>query len=161
MLRPLHDVDVTYVLGMRDGKALQERLRWSVAGQTLRIDPPTAGLYVIIDLQARRMSTVRAADRSVLVTPAPANAAGVPETAPGAVRQGEDMVAGLACTEWALTDAAGQAAQVCLTTDGVLLRARAGGRELLRAAVVRYGTLDPALFRVPADYTRRTAGDVR
>lgn len=158
VLRPLHDVDVTYSLGTRDGRVLHERLRWDVAAQRLRVDPPTAGLYVIIDLRARRMSTVRAVDRSVLVTPASANAAGMPTTAPGAVRQGEDTVAGLACTDWDMTDAAGEATQVCLTPDGVLLRARAGGRELLRAETVRYGTQDPAVFEVPAGYARRTVG---
>ena len=160
-LRPTRDVDVTYALDAGGGPALHERLRWSVTTRALRLDPPSAGLYVIIDLAARHMSTVRVADRSVIETAAPANLVGVPDSAAGALRQGEDMIAGLACTEWQIKDAVGQATLVCLTQDGVLLRARARGRTLLSAEAVRYGPLDPALFQVPPDYARRSLGTPR
>ena len=49
-----------------------------------------------------------------------------------------------------MTDAAGEAARLCLTADGVLFRARAGGRTLLSAETVDDGPLDAELFRVPA-----------
>ncbi|HET6239841.1 MAG TPA: hypothetical protein VFE41_33515 [Acetobacteraceae bacterium] len=189
VLRPVHDVDVIYVLsvprpdaagpnaGGRDatgpdaggpvassqdtggGATLHERLRWNAAAQTLRVDPPTAGLFVIIDLAARRMSTVRTADKTVIEMAAPDNVTGMPDAAAAdAVRRGEDTVAGLACTEWDMTDAAGEAARLCLTADGVLLRARSGGRTLLSAETVQYGPLNADLFRVPTGYTRRWLG---
>ena len=189
LLRPTNDVDVTYVLnaggpdaggpnaggpdtadpnaggpnaGGQDtggGATLHERLRWNAAAQALRVDPPTAGLFVIIDLAARRMSTVRTADKTVIEMAAPDNVTGMPDDAAAdAVRRGTDTVAGLACTEWDMTDAAGEAARLCLTIDGVLLRARSGGRTLLRAETVQYGPLDAELFRVPAGYTRRWRG---
>ena len=159
LLRPTHDVDVTYALDAGGGTALHERLRWDAAAQKLRIDPPTSGLYVIIDLAARRMSTVRTAERAVIDMAAPDNATGMPDSAAAAaVRQGADTVAGLACTEWDMTDAAGEAAQLCLTSDGVLLRARAGARTLLSAETVRYGPLDAAVFLVPGDYAHRSMG---
>jgi len=167
LLRPIHDVDVTYALGVGGsdpsgpgaGTSLHERLRWRAAAQALRIDPPTAGLYVIIDLAARRMSTVRTAEKAVIEMAAPDNATGMPDSAAAAaVQRGTDMVAGLICTEWDMTDAAGEAARLCLTDDGVLLRARTGGRTLLTAETVQYGVLDADLFQVPTGYTQRWMG---
>lgn len=159
LLRPIHDVDVIYAVDAGDGTTLHERLRWRAAAQELRLDPPTAGLYVIIDLAARRMSTVRTAERMVVETAAPDNVTGMPDSAAAAaVRGATDEVAGLACTDWDMTDAAGEVARVCLTDDGVLLRARAGGRTLLSAETVVTGPLDAALFQVPADYARRSLG---
>ncbi len=162
VLRPLHDVDVTYVLDAGGGGTLHERLRWDAATQQLRVDPPAPDLFVIIDLAARRMSTVRLAERTVIEMAAPDNVTGMPDSAAAAaMRQGADTVAGLACTEWDMTDAAGQAARLCLTDDGVLLRARADGRTLLSAETVHYGPLDAALFQVPAGYTHQRLGPQR
>lgn len=159
VLRPLHDVNVTYAVAAGSGPPLQERMRWDVAARKLRVDPPTRGLYVIIDLAARRMSTVRTAEQAVIEMAAPESVTGMADSAAaGAVRRGTDTVAGLACTEWDITDAAGQATRVCLTADGVLLRARLGDRALLRAEAVTYGPLDPAVFQVPAGYTRQWLG---
>jgi hypothetical protein len=156
VLRPTRDVDVTYTLDAGSGAALHERLRWAAAAQQLRVDPPTPGLYVIIDFAARRMSTVRLAERTVIEMAAPDNVTGMPDSAAtAAVRQNTDTVAGLACTDWDMTDAAGGVARLCLTDDGVLLRARADGRTLLSAESVHYGPLDADLFRVPPGYARR------
>lgn len=158
-LRPTRDVDVTYALDTGGGPSLRERLRWDVTAEKLRIDPPTAGLYVIIDLKARRMSTVRAADQTVIETAAPPGATGLSDSAaPGATRQGESVVAGLACTNWSVTDAAGEPMTVCLTQDGVLLQARTATRTLLTATSVQYGPVDPEAYQVPAGYTHRTLG---
>jgi hypothetical protein len=159
VLRPLHDVDVIYALDAGGGRTLHERTRWDVASQRLRIEPPTAELYVIIDFSARRMSTVRLAERTVIEMKAPDNTTGVPDAAAAAaVRQGADTVAGVACTDWDMTDATGEAVRLCLTDDGVLLRARAEGRTLLTAETVHYGPLDAALFEVPAGYARQKMG---
>jgi hypothetical protein len=159
VLRPLHDVDVTYELDNGVGSPLHERLRWDAASQRLRVDPPTVGLYVIIDLAARRMSTVRLAERTVIEMAAPDNVTGMPNTAAAAaVRQGADTVAGLGCVEWDMTDAAGEAARLCLTDDGVLLRARAGGRTLLSAETVRYGPVDAGVFQMPAGFAHQKMG---
>jgi hypothetical protein len=57
-----------------------------------------------------------------------------------------------------MTDAAGEPSRLCLTDDGVLLRARAGGRTLLSAETVRYGPLDAALFQPPAGYAHQKLG---
>jgi hypothetical protein len=158
VLRPARDVDITYQLGSANGAPLQERLRWNVTAQRLRVDPPTPGLYVIIDLRARRMDMVRSSDRSVIEAAAPASVAGLPDdAAASAQREGEETVAGLLCTDWAMRDSAGQPTTVCLTDDGVLLRARAGGQTLLTATEVHYGPSEPALFTPPAGYARKQA----
>jgi len=153
VLRPTRDVDVTYAMDAGGGRTVQERLRWSVALRMLRVDPPSPGLYVIIDRSAGRMRVVRMADRTVTETAAPDNVAGVSEDAAAhAVRQGTEMVAGLACTDWNMPDAAGEPVTVCLTDDGVLLRAAAGARTLLTATTVQYGAVDPSVFQVPPGY---------
>jgi len=80
-LRPNRDVDVTYrATGagpLPDGRRLDQRVRWLAASQTMRIDPPTAGLYVIVDYAAKRMSVVREATRSVVDMAAPEGVAGM------------------------------------------------------------------------------------
>lgn len=159
LLRPSRDVEVTY----RAGQSLEQRTRWLAAAQAMRIDPPTPGLYVIIDYVASRMSVVREADRSVIDMAAPEGMAG-PTGASGArtyIRRGEDVVAGMGCTDWETTDRNGRRALACITADGVLLRVSADGQVLASAVSVRYVPQDPALFRVPAGYVHRTAGDAR
>jgi hypothetical protein len=148
-LRPNRDVDVTYrATGagpLPDGRRLDQRVRWLAASQTMRIDPPTAGLYVIVDYAAKRMSVVREATRSVVDMAAPEGVAGMAGN-PGEgtyVRRGEDTVAGQA--------------SVCITADGVLLRASTAGQAQVSAISVQYAPQDPAVFQIPPDYLRRSA----
>jgi hypothetical protein len=158
-LRPTRDVEVIY-RSEAGPQPLEQRVRWDAEAQTMRIDPPTTGLYVIIDYLTRRMSVVHEAEKSVIEMAAPAGMANVPgEQAPGSfVRQGEATVGGLGCTVWQTVDRTGQPAEVCVTDDGVLLRAGSAGRTLVAAVKVEYAPQDASLFRVPADYVRRSAG---
>src|SRR5579862_728056 len=126
LLRPTRDVDITY-RAMAGTQGLQQRVRWSAATQTMRIDPPTPGVYVIIDYLTRRMSVVHDQEKSVVEMAAPAGMASVPGSGPpgsGAadtfVRRGDAVVDGLACIEWDTTDRTGKPADVCITSDGVL-----------------------------------------
>jgi hypothetical protein len=166
-LRPSRDVDITYSStaagAPRDGRRLEQRVRWLAGAQTMRIDPPTTGLFVIIDYVAKRMSVVRAADRSVTEMAAPDDTTGVGGNtgAGGYVRRGEDTVAGLACTDWETHDRDGRLAVLCVTADGVTLRAGVDGQTLVSAVSVQYTPQDPADFRVPADYTHRSTGAPR
>jgi hypothetical protein len=166
-LRPSRDVDITYSStaagASREGRRLEQRVRWLAAAQTMRIDPPTTGLFVIIDYVARRMSLVREADRSVTEMAAPDDATGVADNAGagGYVRRGEDTVAGLPCTDWETHDRDGRQALLCITADGVTLRAGVDGRTLVTAVSVQYAPQDPAEFRVPADYVHRSTGAPR
>ncbi len=136
---------------------LTERMRWQAATQRQRVDPPTEGLFIVIDFRAGRMRTVRLSDRLVVDMAAPATGAGTPDAA--YVRQGEDQVAGLTCTDWQATATDGRSTVACITTDGVLLRATAGGHMLLSAASVDYAPQAPALFATPDGFTVRTVND--
>lgn len=75
------------------------------------------------------------------------------------VRAGQGRVAGRACTEWNAISPQGRA-QACITDDGVILRGMAADRHgplgSVVASAVRYGALDPELFRRPPGY--RNAG---
>ncbi len=157
---PQRDVDVTYQVAqpVAGGPPLTQRMRWSVSAGRLRVDPPTPGLYMIIDTRNRRMAMVKDADRAVLDlnTAAP----GLPGATSDATfaRAGTDQVAGLPCTNWRTTDAAHQPVLLCLTDDGVMLRASRGAQVLLEAIKVAYTSPDPAVFVPPDGYRHTNAG---
>lgn len=154
---PARDVDITYMMVQPDApggpRMLEQRMRYDVGDGKLRVDPPTPGLYMIVDYRTRRMETIRVAERMVIDVDAGTGAV-VPGGGSAAKfdRQGETQVAGLTCTNWKTSDAAGQPTMVCLTPDGVMLRAIGGGRILVEAAEVRYGPVDKAAFEIPADF---------
>ena len=161
LLRPNRDVDVTYrATASPGGEAIEQRVRWLAAAQTMRIDPPAPGLHVIIDYVARRMSVVREATHSVVEMATPDNMAGmVGGTASQSfVRRDEAMVAGHACTEWQTLDRERHPVLVCITGDGVLLRAGTADQARVSAISVQYAPQDPAVFRVPPDYAHRSPG---
>jgi len=154
---PTRDVDVTYRMGTPEpgGLPMAQRMRWSVTAAKLRVDPPTPGLYMIVDYRAHRMAVVKTAERAVLDAAAPA--AGLPgQSGASYTRQGADSVAGLGCTNWDTADTSGRIATVCMTEDGVLLRASQAGVLLLEAVAVAYVPQDPAAF-LPPDGFRHVA----
>ena len=83
--------------------------------------------------------------------------AGATTTRQNFTRRGQDTVAGIACAEWTTVDAAGEPTDVCITADGVLLRALAAGRVLLMATSVRYDSQPPEVFALPDGYKRLAA----
>lgn len=163
LLRPNRDVDVTYQAAAQNGANVEQRVRWLAASQTMRIDPPSPGLHVIIDYVARRMSVVRDATKSVVEMAAPDSMADVigGKLTTSYQRRGQATVAGRSCTEWQTQDREARAALVCITDDGVLLRAGTPQQVRVNAVSVQYTPQDPAAFRVPADYARRPAGAAR
>jgi hypothetical protein len=152
LAHPSRDVDVTYRLGVGRRDAT-ERMRWLASAQRQCLDPPNQGLFMVIDYRAGRMQPVRLPDRLVLDTPAPPPSPGV------YARVGEDRVAGLACAEWEATATDGRRTLACITEDGVMLRAEAGGRLLVEATAVNYAPQDPALFAPPPGFAVRRAED--
>ncbi len=101
---------------------------------------------MIVDYRTKHMAVVKASDRAVLDVPPPAP--GLPGRQPGSyTTQDSAVVAGLPCTDWQTADAAGQPTLLCLTADGVMLRASQKGQVLLEATAVSYGPQDPAVFR--------------
>lgn len=154
---PTRDVDITYQMAAPgpSGKVemLSQRMRWSPEAGLLRVDPPTQGIYTIMDYHAHKLLVVSEPQRTVMLMHAAANvsAPGVSPTAQFA-RVGPAQVAGLACTDWQTKDSTGQPTTVCLTDDGVLLRARRGDQVLVQAVTVNYAPVDASVFKVPAGY---------
>ncbi len=142
---PTRDVDVTYGAAQN----VTQRWRFRVADQKLRLDPPTAGLHMIIDYPARTMAVVNDTDRTVLILPAP-------PTAPGrGTRRGTDALLGQTCTVWEQTDTQNQPTQTCYTSDGVMLRARRGADTLVEATAISFAPADPAVYAIPTSYARQ------
>jgi hypothetical protein len=153
LTQPTRDVDVVYLVA-GPSTPLAQRMRWGIKAGKLRVDPPSAGMYVIIDTASHSMQTVREGDRSVLTMNAGPNAV-TGMTPQGAFSQrGHETIAGLDCTQWQTRDTAGRLVLACLTADGVLLRAEADGLILAEALTVTYAPLPDAVFRVPADYRK-------
>jgi len=155
-LRPLHDVDITYKVPVPNGgdQALLQRLRWSAATQRQRVDLPTSGNWMVLDVPNHRLSLVHDDSREIIDLPSPVSAE---QLGAGAsfTRLGPSTVNGLACTQWRTTDSRGQETQACYTNDGILLRASAGPRILMEAITVKYAPQDAAVFQTPPTYTHQ------
>ena len=153
LTQPTRDVDVVYLVA-GPSTPLAQRMRWGITAGKLRVDPPTAGMYVIIDTASHSMQAVREGDRSVVTINAGPQA--VPGIAPGGAfkRRGEASIAGLDCTQWQTRDTADRQVLACLTPEGVLLRVEADGLILVEALTVTYAPLPDAMFRIPADYKK-------
>lgn len=145
--KPSRDVDVVYAMA----GGLQQRMRWDVASQFLRVDPPGDALYMLVDYRNNRMLLVRPAQHTVTQV---TGSAPLPTTSGNNEWQRGDTerIANLPCTDWLTRNSTGQPVALCLTQDGVLLRAWAATGLLVQAETVRYQPADPAAFKIPPDY---------
>ncbi len=154
-LLPTRDVDVIYhaTIGNR---SIDQRWRFQAADQKLRLDMPQAGLYMITDERAHVAQMVDDSGRRVLQMPVPD--IGPTSTRPGQTftRLGPETIIGVPCTEWQTKDTQNQETVVCITADGVLLRARRGASVIVQALKIAYGPVDPAAFVIPPGYKRET-----
>lgn len=147
---PTRDVDVTYTIAGPNDVTLKQRLRWDVATQRLRIDPP-GGMYAIVNYKTNDIQMVSDADRHVFDFP---SHFALPGTG-GAkfTKRGQQTVAGMTCTDWDTTDKAGHPTTVCMTADGVMLQTSVEGHVLATATSVAFGVQAPSVFQAPAGYT--------
>ncbi len=152
---PSRDVDVIYRAGPA-AAPVEQRWRFRAADRKLRLDP-AAGVWMILDYPAGRLTMVNEAEHGALDRAAPRGAL-LPGAGGGTTmtRRGTDVVAGVACTEWETTDTARLPTLACFTADGVMLRARRGTQVLVQAIRVTYAAADPSIFIVPSQYARRT-----
>jgi hypothetical protein len=167
---PARDVAVTYRVEDGAGQPAIARLAWSAALRMLRADAPAGapaslggvpllpGTWAVMDLRVGRAFAVESRTGLVLDLPQLAAKAREGERALAgtrARRAGTDRIAGLACTVWRLEPPPGspggrRPVRICLTADGVPLRAQEEGRTArAEATAVAYGTQDPALFHRP------------
>jgi hypothetical protein len=165
---PTRDVAVTYRVE-NDNQPTNARLAWSAELRALRADLPAGapasfggiplppGAWVVVDLRAGR--AFAADDRTGLVIDLPqlATRAQAGERALAgarAHREGMSRVAGLPCTVWRLEPPARspgrRLVRVCLTADGVPLRAEEEGRRArAEATSIVYGPQNATRFQPP------------
>jgi len=151
---PNRDVAVTYRTSV-EGRPADMRMAWNAARRLMRMEMPTGQGYLILDQQAGTGFMVMQQMRMIMEMPAGQEAAArfaqASQTA-RFTREGSDRVANLPCTNWKIEDGA-ETGRVCITADGVTLRAQPGnGRGEMEALAVEYATQDPARFARPEGF---------
>ncbi len=161
LLQPSRDVTVTYrvegaaasaIPGGIDGPL---RLSWDAAHQRLRAEAEGRPQAVLLDLPNHTATMLDDVTRAAVALPVRERDL-QPLTLAGAqlIRRGAGNVAGMACTNWDVDSKRG-AGTVCLTADGVALRADGavdGQKGSFTATSVRYGEVAPRLFTTPPGY---------
>lgn len=160
-ITPSRDVSVTYRAsgpGGNAGQNVEMRTAWLAARSLLRVDMPGGLGWMLVDQRAGTGVIIMEAQRMVMDLPAgqiPQSMMGVGSSA-RFTREGTARFANLDCTQWRVEDQ-GETGRVCLTSDGVMLRAeaisgQAAGRGTLEATAVAFGAQDPGRFQRPAGY---------
>jgi hypothetical protein len=167
MIHPSRDVAVEYRSnGMAQGPADPSAvvtMRFTGKGSRVRIDGPNGHGYAILDVDGGRMTMVMTEKQIYMEQPANPAMLGMFQAKGSAFRKtGTDTVAGVPCTTYTATinDRDGQ---VCLTGDGVMLRARseeAGRTHELEAVKVTYADQPAALFEPPAGFKKLDMADM-
>ncbi len=166
---PQHDADITYAIPTdaipgaaatdHDGQprvaGLTQRLRVQAATGLQRIDPPSAGAYMVTDGHTGRMLVIQPQRRSATLVPSQGGRLPpLGERATGTYqRLGLRTVAGAACTDWRTRDETGQDSVVCLTDDGMLLQVVQDGRIRAQAVRLDRSPQPDTLFAIPAGFS--------
>jgi hypothetical protein len=162
MIHPSRDVAVEYRStgaqqgpGSAPGAAVT--MRFSSKTGRIRIDGASGRGYAILDPGAGQMTMVMEERHMYVERPAdPGMIAMFKATNASFKKIGSDTIAGLACTIYDATFNE-HSGQVCLTNDGVMLRARSDDPDRqreLEAVSVSYGDQAGDLFEVPAGYQK-------
>lgn len=154
-LTPTRDVAVTYRVAA-EGQSGEVRMAWLAAQQLLRMDLPGGQGWMLVNLRDGSGFLAMEPMRSLMALPPGASAHERLTASPGArfAREGEDRVAGTACTNWRVEEG-GEGGRLCITQDGVVLRAdgtRRTGQGRMEAIAVAYGPQDPQRFRRPEGF---------
>jgi hypothetical protein len=151
---PTRDVTVTYRAPDQGGAV---RLSALAAQGLLRIDLPGEQGWMVSD--ARGGGFLVLPQQRMVMDIAPGQDGTLRHLLPSAAarfqREGSDRVAETPCTVWRVEDR-GARARLCITADGIPLRAepigRAGGR--IEATAVTHAAQDAARFERPAGFAR-------
>ena len=164
---PSRDVAATYRLAGPAADALPGgapgllRLVWDADGERLRAEADGRTQAAVVDLRAGKADIMDNGLRTALALPVrEADVAAITLRGARLTRRGQDTVAGLPCTTYAVTAQRGTGT-VCLTDDGVALSGQGvvnGRSGSFTATAVTYGAQPDALFRVPAGYLRLDMG---
>ena len=167
---PARDVAVTYRLvnegpGAGPNNGREAHLYYSAALGRLRLDQPSQGGYLVVDLKAKQAVLVMKGMHAWTTVPFdPAMLEGVMlNDRMQFTRTSSDQVAGLPCTGWNVMSRRASGT-VCVTTDGVILKGRGkqegGTISGLDATSVNYATQPPALFQPPPDFRQVTIPNI-
>jgi hypothetical protein len=152
VLFPQRDVTITYRLPDNAGEM---QVSWLAARRLMRTDMPGGMGFGVMDLQTGTGFMAMPQQRLIMDIPrgqfqgrtlAPSERARF-------AREGQDRIAGIPCTVWRVEDQ-GEATRVCMTADGISLRAEGINRANSRveATAVTYAVQDPARFQRPQGY---------
>lgn len=159
LLRPSRDVVVEYRVGGGAPDAARSatvRMYFADRGTKLRIEPADQPDYSIMDRTAGTMIIVMPPQRAYLALPYDRSRVMAFDAGDASfTRLGTAVVAGLPCTVYDETRH-GHSGQVCVTADGLLLRARSNDPVQvngdLEATSVTYAPQPPSLFLPPPGY---------
>jgi hypothetical protein len=155
---PTRDVTVTY----RTESQRDVTMSFSAATHRMRIAGMGGqGGYAIVERDEGQMMLVLPERQMVMRMPEPPamrNAMSL-QAFSKVARAGSATVAGVTCTVWNVHSERGDG-DICVTADGVLLRARGEGANghsaMMEATRVDYGALPASEFDPPADYQTMT-----
>jgi Domain of unknown function (DUF4412) len=165
MIRPTRDVAVEYrsngpQQGPAPGPGAVVTMRFSSKSGRIRIDGPRGHGYAILDPDAGQMTMVMEERHMYAERPAdPGMVAMFQATNAAFKKTGSDTIAGVACTIYDATFNE-HSGQVCLTSDGVMLRARSADADRhreLEAVSVTFADQPAALFEIPAGFEKLDA----
>lgn len=162
LIMPTHDVVVEYhsrgmVAGPQGTLTSTVMVRFAGNGDRLRVDGPYGGVYALVDVDDARLIMVMPDKRLYVDQPAdPDLIALLQANDPDFQKIGTDRIAGFDCTDYD-ADINGHSGQVCLTDDGILLRASIDDPDRhpeLEAVNVSYAPQPSDLFEIPEGFHR-------
>jgi hypothetical protein len=155
-VRPAQDVVVTYrSTGMTQAGAGTVTMHFANQGNIVRIDGTNGAGYLVFDSTSGRTLVVMPEKKMYAARPSDANQMPVFLSLNMTLaKTGTDTIAGTKCTRYdaSVKDRKGQ---ICLTDDGVLLRAQGGApghTQMLEALSVIYTPQASAMFDPPPGF---------
>lgn len=151
---PTRDHAVTYRM-QHEGRTAEMRVYFSAATRRQRVEMADAGMAMIHDLPGRRMLMLNEQMRMVMELPVNAQQGQPMLAVPDDMtltRTGADTVAGHRCTTYRATQRGADRGTVCVTDDGIMLRAdlsQGDRRGTMEATSLSLAPQPAALFQVP------------
>ncbi|MCU0986570.1 MAG: DUF4412 domain-containing protein [Acetobacteraceae bacterium] len=151
---PTRDHAVTYRM-QHEGRTAQMTVSFSASLRRQRVEMAEAGVAMIHDLPGRRMLMLNEQLRIAMELPVTAQQGqqmlSIPDDMTLA-RTGSATIAGHACTTYRATQRGAERGTVCLTEDGIMLRAdlaQGERRGTMEATTLSLSPQPAALFEVP------------
>ncbi len=151
--QPTRDFAVTYRV-QAQGDTAEMKVFFSAATQRQRVEMADAGMVLIQDIRANRMLMLNSEARMAMEMPSPnvrQHMLAIPDDMT-LTRTGTATVLGHRCTIYRGTQGGADRGTVCLTDEGIMLRANMRLQDkggTMEATALSLGTQPDALFTVP------------